>query len=181
MIIAGTGHRPDKLGGYTGETYWRLYNLAHDYLTQHTPDRIITGMALGWDTVLAHVARDLTIPFIAAIPFAGQESRWPHASQVFYRELLNHAHHVKVVCEGGYAAWKMQVRNKWMVDECDKLIALWNGTPGGTANCIRYAQTLSRPLRNLWPEWEAICRIPATMVLPMSTFTPEEQPSSVSS
>ena len=27
-----------------------------------------------------------------------------------------------------------------MVDMCNELIAIWNGTSGGTANCIRYAQ-----------------------------------------
>ena len=39
-----------------------------------------------------------------------------------------------------YHPAKMQKRNEFMVDNCDILIALWNGTSGGTKNCINYAK-----------------------------------------
>ena len=47
----------------------------------------------------------------------------------------------------------MQLRNEAMVNDCDLLLALWNGTSGGTANCIRYANSVKREIRNLWSDY----------------------------
>ena len=48
-----------------------------------------------------------------------------------------------IVSPGEYAAFKMQVRNEWMVDQLnpatDLLLAAWDGSPGGTGNCVKYA------------------------------------------
>jgi uncharacterized phage-like protein YoqJ len=35
--------------------------------------------------------------------------------------------------------WVYEVRNRWMVDNSDKVLAWWDGTSGGTKNCIDYA------------------------------------------
>ena len=32
----------------------------------------------------------------------------------------------------------MQKRNEFMVDNSDLVVAVWNGTSGGTANCLAY-------------------------------------------
>ena len=93
------------------------------------------------------------IPFTAAVPFYGQESMWPESSQEEYNKLLKVAKDVVYICDKGYAPWKMQIRNEWMVDHCDTVLALWNGTDGGTANCIRYAQKKNKPIINLWDHW----------------------------
>lgn len=47
---------------------------------------------------------------------------------------------VVVVSDGEYAVWKMQTRNEAMVDAADELWALWDGSSGGTKNCIDYAK-----------------------------------------
>lgn len=151
--VAATGHRPDKLGGYARLVEDALRNLALDVLQCERPDAAISGMALGWDTAFAEAAVTLAIPLIAAVPFAGQESRWPPASQVRYRNLIAQASRVVIVCEGGYAPWAMQKRNGWMVDNCGRLFALWDGTTGGTANCVAYARCVGRETLNLWPVW----------------------------
>lgn len=158
MIVAGTGHRPDKItmGGrnaYDAAVHARLVELAVAVLKQPRPKVVISGMALGWDTALADAAVELDIDLWAYIPFIGQEKRWPEASQAHYTRLLTLAEKVVVCSEGGYAAWKMQVRNKRMVDDCDRLLALWNGSDGGTANCVRYARERGRKIVNLWPSW----------------------------
>lgn len=108
-------------------------------------------MALGVDQDFAYVCVELAIPFTAAIPFVGQESRWTEDSQRFYYELLVAADDVIVVSPGGYASWKMQVRNEWMVDHCDLLIAVWDGTSGGTRNCVSYATKVGRTIRRIDP------------------------------
>lgn len=152
MILAGTGHRPDKLGGYEPWNAANWIELAEFILEQWRPERVISGMALGWDTYLATAAVKVGIPFVAAIPFVGQESQWPLASQMRYWELLGQAADIVVVCSGGFSAAKMQERNKWMVDHCDLLLACWDGSPGGTANCVEYAKRRGRAMYNCYAD-----------------------------
>jgi len=150
LIVAGTGHRPNKLGGYGPKAFERLLALATEVLGELKPTRVISGMALGWDQALAQAAVSLGIPLVAAVPFDGQEAAWPEASQHVYRELLARATEVIVVCPGGYSARSMQRRNEWMVAHSDLLLALWDGTSGGTGNCIRHARRVDRCVLNVW-------------------------------
>lgn len=154
MIIAGTGHRPNKLGGYSKEAFTKLVDLATDSLLELGPEKVISGMALGWDQALATAVLNLNIPLIAAVPFFGQESKWPLNSKKQYRDLISKADDVIFVCDKGYAPWKMQIRNEWMVDNCDLVLALWDGSEGGTGNCISYASSQGREILNLWSEYE---------------------------
>lgn len=160
-IIAATGHRPNKAGGYDDAVAARLQGLTHAYLRnaihQYGVDEItaISGVALGWDTAYALAALDLDIPLICAVPFKGQESKWPEKSQEIYRNILSKAWHVEVIWEGGYSNVAFQRRNEFMVNRCDRLCALWDGSPGGTGNCIKYAKSLAKPppIDNLWGQW----------------------------
>jgi uncharacterized phage-like protein YoqJ len=152
--VAFTGHRPDKLGGYKtpNPIYDRVVDELHKALVSVRPTLAISGMALGVDQWAAEIALDLDIPLLAAIPFQGQESTWPDPSKAKYRALLARASHVIEVSKPGFAAWKMQKRNEWMVDNCDLLIAVWNWSPGGTCNCIKYAQKVGRQAIYIKPE-----------------------------
>lgn len=156
MIIAATGHRPDKLGGYGEAVFNRLVKGAVLYLEEERPSKVISGMAQGWDTAWAVAAWHLKIPFIAAVPFASQAAIWPELGQRRWSALLKEAAEVVIVCKGEFAAWKLHKRNYWMVDHCDKLCALWNGSPGGTASCVAYAQRKGKPIDNLWDEFVAV-------------------------
>ena len=154
MIIAATGHRPVKFGGYSEEVYNDLVTLAKSYLSEVRPERVITGMALGWDQAWALAAIEEAIPVVAAIPFVGQEAMWQTFQKARYFELLKYCDDVEYICDPGYKPWKMQVRNEWMVDKSDHVCALWNGSDGGTANCVRYAESKAKTITNLWPHWE---------------------------
>ena len=157
IVAAGTGHRPDKLGGYSDSVFYALVGLARDGITElrdtYGVNGIVSGMALGWDQALATAAKTLGVPFVAAIPFKGQERAWPQESQDRYNHLLGKAKRVITVCEGGYAGWKMQRRNEAMVDEAAIILALWNGSSGGTANCLSYATDKGLLVINLWDKW----------------------------
>lgn len=155
MIVAFTGHRPHKLGGYGADVFARLVRLAETYMVETGVRFAISGLALGWDQAVAQAALNTGRPFIAAVPFVGQESRWPEASQRAYRALLAQATSVEIVCPGGYSPRAMQIRNEWMVDHSGRLGALWDGSVGGTANCVNYAIRQNRPYDNLWPWWVA--------------------------
>lgn len=142
MIIACTGHRPDKLGGeynHTGKYSGIILDVMMRYINKLKPEKVISGMALGADSLWIMAAINTNTPFIAAVPFEGQEMKWPMKSQNQYSYWLTKACEIVYVCEGKYAAWKMQKRNEWMVDNCDLLLAIWNGSKGGTKSCLDYA------------------------------------------
>ncbi|GLF95217.1 hypothetical protein SYYSPA8_12990 [Streptomyces yaizuensis] len=49
-----------------------------------------------------------------------------------------------------------QAGSELLVDRCDLLIAIWDGSPargyGGTADVVHYARRSSTPVTILWPE-----------------------------
>lgn len=153
MIIAATGHRPNRLGGFTIEVQAGLGMLALAHLTKIKPAAVISGMALGWDTAVAEAALMLGLPLTCAVPFKGQEEKWPPEQQTMYRAILSKAREVETVNPGGFEFWKMHARNKWMVDRADHMLAIWDGSKGGTCRCIEYADRKNVPITNLWDEW----------------------------
>lgn len=156
MIIAVTGHRPPKLGGYElpNPTYISVCQKIESALKELKPEKVISGMALGVDLWFAHIATKLNIPFIAAIPFIGQDGKWPIESRKIYKILLAKATETVVVSEGAYSAQKLQLRNEWMVDQLgaeDQLIAVWDGSRGGTGNCVAYAESKKKTIYRIVP------------------------------
>jgi uncharacterized phage-like protein YoqJ len=148
MIIAFTGHRPQKLGGFKlpNPIYINVCRQIEQTLKDLKPEKVISGMALGVDQWAAIISYRLGIPFIAAVPFIGQESVWANESKKIYNKLLSKAVEKVIVSDGEYSAQKLQIRNEWMVDHCDKLIGIWDGTPGGTGNCIKYAKLKNKEI-----------------------------------
>lgn len=150
MIVAGTGHRPNKIGGFTTENFFNLVEVAERWLSENNPDKVISGMALGWDMALAQACINSKIPFVAAIPFKGQESKWSFSQKELYKSILKFAEEIVYVSKEGFSAQKMQKRNEWMVDRADVILAMWDGTMGGTYNCIRYAESKNKKIINLY-------------------------------
>jgi uncharacterized phage-like protein YoqJ len=154
MIIAGTGHRPEKLGGYGLPARRRLYTLACNVLGAHRPALVVSGVAQGWDMALAAAAISMGFPLQAAVPFEGQESRWPEDTQARYRAILERATDVVIVSPGGYKPSKFQARDEWMVEACDELFAVWDGSASGTKNTLDYAEIVGKPYRNFYQAWK---------------------------
>lgn len=157
LIIAATGHRPEKVGGYSRPAFDHLVETAAGYLNQKRPSLLIVGMALGWDQACAVAALRQGVPFLATVPFKGQELRWPSASQQVYREILASAKEVVYVpqTEGASIGRMLNRRNEWMVDHSQGVVALWDGSAGGTANCVRYAEEKGVTVDNVWLSWLA--------------------------
>lgn len=148
MVVAFTGHRPSKLGGYdyNSPINLNIREYISNIIQEVKASKVISGMALGVDQFAADSAQDLGIPWVAAIPFKGQETAWPASSQKLYHDLLETAEEKVIVCEGKYAPHKMQIRNEWMVDRADIVVAIWDGSKGGTANCVAYAKSKNKRL-----------------------------------
>lgn len=148
--VCFTGHRPNKLGGYIENNPIANYVKAQlrDVIVNSIKEgytTFISGMALGVDMWVAEIVLELRkanpqIKLIAAVPFSGQECKWPSQSQKRWRGIIDQADDVVHVCEAGYSAWKMQKRNEWMVDHAARVVAVWDGTSGGTGNCVGYAK-----------------------------------------
>ncbi len=157
MILAFTGHRPDKLGGWhPNPTRDAVRERIRTAMLELKPERIISGMALGVDQWAVEIALDLDVAVTAAVPFDGQELVWTDDGQRHYRSLMARVDRVVVVDPvrpntRREAGRKLQRRNEWMVDHCDVLAAVWNGSDGGTANCVRYAERVGREVRMIWP------------------------------
>lgn len=166
ITVSGTGHRPDKLGGYhnidvnesVAVPFLSKYleYLHSIYSSGDQADRVvvISGMAQGWDTWLALAAIESKCCYlIAACPFKGQGAPWPPKAQLKHSSILELADEVVFVC-ANYDHDSMQLRNEYMVDNSDCLIAMHNGAKGGTKNCLDYAERVGSRVLNMW---DALC------------------------
>jgi len=148
MKIAITGHRPNKLGNdydLTSDLVKKIkYEIQHIITQINQPGsnlELITGMALGIDTLFAQIAIENKIPFTAAIPCINQDKMWIQKYKDLYHSILKHRLcSIIYVSDKEYDLECMNKRNEWMVNNCDLLIAVWDGTSGGTANCVKYAK-----------------------------------------
>lgn len=152
-VVAVTGHRPPKLGGYSEKISHNLFSLAMYWVGMNQPKSVITGMALGWDQAIAEACVKLNVPFLAAIPYADFGGRWPYESQKKFHRLTDKAAEVVIVEPNYRGPQTFQKRNEWMVDHCEYLLALWDGSPSGTKNCIDYANKKNIQVENHWDMW----------------------------
>ncbi len=161
--VAASGHRPPRLGlGYDRASRESLTRFAFDQVG-HAKGLfgrellLISGLAQGWDQAIAAAAVWHDVPFVAAVPFLGQEARWPFAARVYYHFLLGRAEHVEVVCPGGpggYGGDKFLRRDAWMVDNAHALLCLYDGQAGGgTAYTIKHARGRGVEVVNVWDKW----------------------------
>ena len=168
-IVTVTGHRPKYLKeGYSQATFNTLVEIAEIWLSKEQPDLIYSGAALGFDLACIQACLNLNIPFTAAVPFKNQDDKWSVKQQLEYRKLLTYAKKVVYVDEltdlqylvknskpGLYNPYKLLLRNKWMIDQCTEVLALWNNKcEGGTYQAVKYAESKGLTVNNLWSKYE---------------------------
>ncbi|WP_442636539.1 SLOG family protein [Rossellomorea marisflavi] len=157
-----TGHRPNKLHGYNPVTegnskmLWKLRELIIDQIENNHVDTFITGMALGIDMWAGRIVLKLkekypSIKLIAAVPCLNHSGKWNQASKNEWQHIIDKCDKVHYVSNEAYTAWCMQKRNEWMVDNADYVIAVWDGTKGGTGNCVNYARKKNKSITSLHP------------------------------
>ncbi|MCB9755157.1 MAG: DUF1273 family protein [Myxococcales bacterium] len=154
--IAVTGHRPPRLGGYTPEVDELLARLADHTLAELEPARVLTGMAQGWDLAIAEACARAGVAFTAALPFADPDARWPAPQRARLGRLLEQAASVELISPSpGPGAY--HVRDRWMVERAELLVALWDGArQGGTFSTVRSAEKRGVPVHNVWAGWTAL-------------------------
>lgn len=165
MKLCITGYRPAKLPAQYG---YDIHNEAWQDLKRAFSDvslflygkdhslSIYTGMALGVDQAFVEEAFFLrsslpNIRCIAAIPCYNQESKWPVTSRAQYHEILSQCDEAVYVTKSRFTQDCMELRNQWMVDHSDILVAVYDGKKGGTKNCIDYAEKHGKAIIQINP------------------------------
>lgn len=144
-----SGHRPDKLpGGYRRDptachSLREALREAIGRTVAEGIDTFLCGMALGVDLWAAEEVLRLKqeksgLRLVAALPCPQQADRWNAADKRRHRELLAMADEIYTACPA-YTPYCMNARNRWMVDHACRLIAVFDGSPGGTANTLHMA------------------------------------------
>lgn len=145
-IIGVTGHR--KLDHDEDV----IRKVLKEKLYQYEADAVVTGMALGFDMLVAEVCVEEGIPFVAAVPCQGQTKTWPIDQKNRYVDLMEKSWKHKVVCPGPFQVWKLFERNRWIVQRSTIMLSYWNGEDkGGTAATVKEAKKTGRPHENLYP------------------------------
>jgi len=109
-------------------------------------DYFYSGGAIGADMDFADIViglRDNYYPHIKieiAVPCQNQDLKWIEEDKERYRKILLKSDTVKILSDTYFPACMFE-RNKYMVDNSDLVIAIWNGEmSGGTFNTITYAK-----------------------------------------
>lgn len=155
LIVVATGHRWQRLDiPRTPETERRLEALATAFLEQLQPDRVISGLALGWDTAVAMAAVRLAIPLVACMPGkrGQQESRWDFGDQGTHEWLVRQSAEHSWICGDLPFPKACLSRDEYMVTQTGAglVAALWSGEPSGTGTTVRMADKRGLPVVNLW-------------------------------
>lgn len=173
-----TGHRPNKLGNCyslaSNQSKYikdKLEPVLIDLIEDENIERFISGGAIGFDQIAFWTVNGLkkayypNIKNIVAVPFKNQAIKWnDRETQQWYKRMLEVADEVIYVDElpdyrvdgvsvGEYHVAKMQKRNEYMVDHSRIVVAAWDGTKGGTGNCVRYTRKEGKTLYTLKPQY----------------------------
>ena len=165
-----SGHRPEKLD-VDPETVKQWLSAQIDAAIAAGYRTFISGCGMGVDIwaaqiVLQKKATNPALRLIAATPWPGFSNRWNIEWQLQYSNLLRDADLVLPV-SNHYQKDVFQKRNEWLVDHSNRLIAYFNGAPGGTWDTIAYAHNKGI---------EVITNNPAYVGKVKKTRKPKEEP-----
>ena len=121
-------------------------------------DTFYTGMAMGFDIIAAEAVLLLknantgyNIKLVCVVPFRGQGECFNDYWQGKYNNILNRADEIITLSES-YHTGCYQVRNKYMVDNCDYVLTWFDGKSGGTRNTLNYAASKQRQILNVYDD-----------------------------
>ncbi len=145
-----SGHRPMKLPWGMNEHDGRCLALKAELAARLEGlyalgfRRFLCGMAIGCDMYFAEAVLALRqkypeVTLEAAIPCDTQANAWTKDERRRYDHLLAECDEVSFVAHA-YSPGCMQRRNQYMVDRSSILLAVFNGSAGGTMNTILYAK-----------------------------------------
>ncbi|MEG0874256.1 MAG: SLOG family protein [Clostridiales bacterium] len=157
-----TGYRPVKLKYlYNKDSveYKKLYTLLQETIEEAVADGynyFISGFAMGVDLMAAEIVLQLKtanahIKLEAALPCMNQTVSWSSVSQEKYFALLDKADYRSCVHPKGMRESYL-MRNRYMVENSDRVIAVYDGRKGGTSYTVDYARKHKREVIVIDPQ-----------------------------
>lgn len=145
-----TGHRPEKLKRSVSEILRDLAE-AIDAAISDGYTEFVTGMSRGVDMwaaeiVLERKQKNPEIKLLCIIPFMDFEKRWSKDWQREYLKIRDNADAVQYLYNS-YAHKAYEARNQMMIDMSSRVIAVFNGTSGGTKSTLEYAGSQCTDIR----------------------------------
>ena len=147
-----TGHRPDKMELGKKEIKPLLEKAIDDAISEGYVT-FITGMAMGTDIWAAEIVLERKkvnndLHLICALPHPNFESRRSMTEKMRFNKIIKKADIVKDINDH-YFTGCYQVRNEWMVDRANLVIAVFNGKKSGTKNTVDYAKRKDIEVNNV--------------------------------
>ena len=146
-----TGHRPQSISYLWDESSIQSVKLREEMkstvielIKNHNVIHFISGMAIGVDMIAAEIVLELKedypqITLECAIPCETQANKWTEKYRDRYFSIIERSDK-ETLLQTHYTADCMHKRNKYMVDNSDYVIAVWNGSPSGTGKTVLYAK-----------------------------------------
>lgn len=102
----------------------RVYPIVQRFLKDHTHGTvtIVSGGASGVDALAIEYAKSVGLDSIIFEPYHVLDRKVEFSPKYFF------------------------IRNKQIVDNCDKVLAIWDGKSGGTEHTIKYAYSHQKPI-----------------------------------
>jgi ribonuclease HI len=149
-LLLVTGPKPPEIGGY-GETptATAIRSKLQEIISAKaaiTPDlRVMTGLQLGVEQLAAEASLAAAVPFVAVLPYPGQQSVWPAQSQKRYDELLEQAGgEVLLQAEPPKskrnAGAALNRRNAWLARHAAEAVVVWDGKEEYQGKVVRSLQ-----------------------------------------
>ena len=150
--VSFTGYRPQKMPFGFDENdprcidfKKRLRDTIESFILQGYT-HFISGGALGMDIYAAETVLELKKGYPEIIlemvsPFDEQAAKWAPEYQRRHDQLFDQADMVTVTGHQ-YTKSSMFVRNRYLVDNADILLAAYDGQPGGTQMTVKYARQM---------------------------------------
>lgn len=171
--IGFTGHRPNKLGGYdlSVQGYLNMQQDLETYIEKNLEvfDVVVghSGLALGGDTVWSKAILAMKekypgrVLFHAEIPMMEQAEAWFKQSDIdFWHEQVERADFTSVYGSLAgrpdherkrLASKYLNLRNEGMLGHSGVLLALHDGSTGGTGNAVAHAKEINLVTHTVHP------------------------------
>lgn len=146
-VCCFTGHRPEKCRLTEQEIRILLKEQILKAVSKGYTD-FISGMAPGVDVwaaaeVLALRNEGHPVRLICALPYPGFPNKGTETERQWCERMICEADAKEVICPR-YLPGCFLARDRWMVDNSSLVIAVFNGSGGGTAFTVNYAKERGR-------------------------------------
>ncbi|MFI1989236.1 hypothetical protein [Actinoplanes sp. NPDC020271] len=136
-------------------------------LRRHRRVHGVTCLADGADRIFVRAIRACRGTFEAVLPVP-EISAAPEEDPVL-RELIKRATDVTRITVPGPPELSYEAASREVVDRCDLLLAVWDGstagTRGGTAETVAFAEACGKRVQRIWPDGAR--RLPMSPAVPV--------------